>query len=164
MDPDTARPSSKWARLGARNIAHGVELSIHRNDLRAVKRPDHLDLLPPEDFRDPDSGRRELAPDSAVAYLGRYLRRARSYAQKTQQQIADESGVSQSMVSRAERGRAPGMRLERFLAMCQSLGRLFPLGACPHEHECGWQPIKRPERHVTDAIRYLESLLKIAGD
>ncbi len=69
----------------------------------------------------------------------------------------------QSMVSRTERARAPAMGLERFVDMCVVLGRLFPLGACPHDHECGWQPI-RPVPPMDESAGYIEFLLGQAGE
>lgn len=123
------------------------------------RKPDHVDLLPPRDFRHPVTGRRELAPDPALVIIGRYLRRARGYALKSQERVGHETGVSQSMVSRAERGLAPGMGFGRFVQMCEALGRLFPLGTCPHEHECAWQPIKPPQHRTTDVERLLALIL-----
>ena len=100
--------------------------------------------------------------------VGRYLRRARRYSGKSQHRLALDSNVSQSMVSRTERGLAPGMRLERFVAMAGSLGRLFPLGVCPHDHECGWQPVRPPAHQASAVERLLAVLLapdtKAAGD
>lgn len=63
------------------------------------------------------------------------------------------------MVSRAERGVAPGMGLKRLVMMSEPLGRLFPLGTCPHDHECAWQPIKPPEHVVSDVERLLALLM-----
>jgi len=85
-------------------------------------------------------------------------------AGKTQQQVADQTGLSQSMVSRAERAVAPGMSLDRFVAMCLAFDRLFPLGACPHDHECSWQPIKRDQLDPADASKFLAYLMRIAGE
>jgi transcriptional regulator with XRE-family HTH domain len=142
----------------ARIIATRSELIARRDEAWAPRKPDHIDLRPAHDVRDPATGRTELAPDPKLVLIGRYLRRARRYAQKSQQRVADETGVTQSMVSRAERGLAPGMRFVRFARMCEALGRLFPLGACPHDHDCAWQPIK-PPKHQTSAVERLIALL-----
>ena len=99
-----------------------------------------------------------LDSDPEMLIVGRYLRRARRYSGKSQHRLALDSNVSQSMVSRTERGLAPGMRLERFVAIAESLGRLFPLGMCPHDHECAWQPIKPPV-HQTSAVERLLAIL-----
>jgi hypothetical protein len=56
------------------------------------------------------------------------------------------------------------MSFERFVQICQPLGQLFPLGSCPHDHDCAWQPIKPPERQTTDAQRFLDYLRQQAGD
>jgi hypothetical protein len=43
------------------------------------------------------------------------------------------------------------------------MARLFPLGVCPHDHDCGWQPArKRGSEPLGGDL--LEYLLKIAGD
>ncbi len=143
-----------------RIIASRAELSMRRKEAWADKSPDHIDLQPPSDFVDPASGRRALGPDPHLVELGRYLRRARRYADKTQQRLANETGVSQSMVSRAERALAPSMRLERLLMLCDGLGRLFPLGTCPHDHECAWQPVKPPPERQKTAVELLVELLQ----
>jgi helix-turn-helix protein len=147
----------------SRMFANRIELQARSHEAWAVKRPDHLDLRPPYGYRDSVTGRKELAPDPALVLVGRYLRRARRYARKSQQRLADESGVTQSMVSRAERGLAAGMSLLRLVRMCVPLGRLFPLGDCPHDHECAWQPIRPPERQSTAVSRLVELILKTGG-
>jgi transcriptional regulator with XRE-family HTH domain len=68
--------------------------------------------------------------------IGRYVRRSRLLAQMTQQQLADQAGVSQSMVSRLERGVEPAVEAARLVQVVRPLARLFPLGACPHDHNC----------------------------
>jgi transcriptional regulator with XRE-family HTH domain len=64
-------------------------------------------------------------------------------ASYSQQRLADKTGVSQSVISRFERGLAPGMSSERLIAICDVLGRAMPMGFCPHseEHSCRWPPI-----------------------
>jgi hypothetical protein len=54
------------------------------------------------------------------------------------------SGVDQGQISRLERALAPTARIERLVAMSAVLGRALPLGYCPHEHWCEWQPAPRP--------------------
>jgi transcriptional regulator with XRE-family HTH domain len=147
-----------------RIVANRAELIARRDEAFAVKRPDHVDLAPPPDFVHDVTGRRELQPDPALVRLGRYLRRSRIWADKSQQRLADEAGVSQSMVSRAERGLAPSMGLERLVNVTEQLGRIFPFGVCPHDHECSWQPIKRPEREVTSLERFIEMMFGQSSD
>jgi hypothetical protein len=95
--------------------------------------------------------------------VGRYLRRSRGYAQLNQRGLAAESGMSQSTISRFESGRLPRMPVARFFDACKPLGRLFPLGVCPHDHRCAWQPV-RPPPAASEGRAYLETLLIEAGE
>jgi transcriptional regulator with XRE-family HTH domain len=72
--------------------------------------------------------------------FGQILRRCRRIGGLSQQQLADRSGVSQSVISRAERGKAPRLALERLLRLQAVLGAAFPIGVCPHDHRCVWSP------------------------
>lgn len=56
----------------------------------------------------------------------------------SQRQVAAVSGVSQSLISRFERGRCPGLAAKRIIAIAVAIGPHFPLGCCPHNHECAW--------------------------
>lgn len=143
-------------------MARQLEVMIGRGEFSTG--PDHVDLQSADGSRDPDSGRSALTPAPALLVLARYLVRARRYADKTQHQLAADTGISQPSVSRIERALAPAMRLERFVQLGQGLGRLFPLGFCPHEHDCAWQPVRPPERTISDARRLLSYLQKVAGD
>jgi hypothetical protein len=67
------------------------------------------------------------------------------------------------MVSRLERAKGPGMAIERFIDMSLVLGRLFPLGVCPHDHQCGWQPIQ-PRAPKPDVDAFLARLLRYADE
>jgi transcriptional regulator with XRE-family HTH domain len=87
---------------------------------------------------------RRIPKTPEVTLLGQYVRRSRYYAEKSQSRLSGESGVTQSMISRLERGVAPGMRVDRLVALASSLGRVFPLGYCPHNHECAWDALRRP--------------------
>ena len=147
-----------------RIVARGIELHARRNEAWAARRPHHIDLRPPRDFHHPVTGRRELAPDPRLVVIGRYLQRARGYSSKSQQRVADETGVTQSMISRAERGLAPSMGLAKLGRLCEALGRLFPLGTCPHDHDCAWQPIKPPEHQITSVERLMALILDPSPD
>ena len=68
------------------------------------------------------------------------------------------------MVSRFERGFAPGMRTEKLVAIARALDRLFPFGTCPHDHECAWQPIRPPQHQVTAAEELIASILAPATE
>jgi len=39
------------------------------------------------------------------------------------------------------------------------LGRAFPLGCCPHDHDCAWQTIVPRVRQPGDAERLIRLLL-----
>jgi transcriptional regulator with XRE-family HTH domain len=107
--------------------------------------------------------RTEEAATSSLSILGRYVRRSRRQLRLTQAAFAERAGVSQSMVSRLERGRAAQMPLESLLKISVALGRLFPFGACPHDHPCAWQPV-RPPPAASEGGAYLETLLIEAGE
>ena len=129
--------SAGWqARAGARAMANALELQLRAAETQA----------------------------SSLVILGRYIRRSRRQRQITQAELAERAGVSQSMVSRIERGAAASVPLERFLAICMALGRLFPLGACPHDHPCAWVPVRIAERAQTDPERLLHALLRNSGE
>lgn len=89
---------------------------------------------------DTDTGRKALFPDPALIEFGRYLRRARRIAQLSQSRLAELSGLSQSTISRLERALAPSVGIDRLVMLGRALGRALPLGLCPHEHDCPWQP------------------------
>ncbi len=155
----------KWAKEGALRIARGIEMRRRRADVNAVRIPSHIELRPADDWVDPDSGRREHEPTPELVLVGRYFRRSRLYADMSQQTLADKAGVSQSMVSRLERGVAPGMDFHRFVDMCLVVGRLFPIGACPHDHLCAWQPVRPPpDLRVLDGQEFLDRLRQYAGE
>jgi transcriptional regulator with XRE-family HTH domain len=80
-----------------------------------------------------------LDDPEALRRFGRNLRRARQIAGLSQQRLADLSGVSQSVISRLERAKAPMVGLERLLLLARALGPAWPLGECPHDHSCVWQ-------------------------
>ena len=55
----------------------------------------------------------------------------------SQRAVALAAGVSQSSVSRLERGVSGGMRTETLIRIAISIGG-FPFGYCPHGHECAY--------------------------
>jgi DNA-binding XRE family transcriptional regulator len=151
------------AKQGALRMATAIELDRRREEIESVRVPHPFELLPAPQFLDRDSGRPLLSPDAPLVYIGRYFRRSRAYSGLSQDQLAGKADVSQSMVSRVERGRAPGMAFDRFVDMCLALGRLFPFGVCPHDHRCGWQPIA-PPAPPDEAASFIELLRRYAGD
>jgi hypothetical protein len=96
----------------------------------------------PPGWRHPATDRRPPEPDPLLEEFGHYVRRARYLVLMSQQILADETGVPQSQISRLERGFAPGLGLLGLLSLGQGIGRALPLGFCPHDHTCAWQPIK----------------------
>ena len=89
-------------------------------------------------FRRDSFGRYVVWPSPAAIAFGRMFRRARLMAGYSQRALAARSGVSQSVISRFERGMAPGMSVERLVILCDALAPHMPFGFCPHEHRCAW--------------------------
>lgn len=81
---------------------------------------------------------RSEIPDAEFAVLGARFRNGRLQAGLTQRRLADLAGVSQSVVSRFERGHVRRMSAERIVRLALALGPRFPFGYCPHDHECAW--------------------------
>src|SRR5687767_13543449 len=103
QDPD------RWSKGGALRIARAIEMDRRREEIESVRLVRPIDLLPASQFYDLDSGRSELMPDAPLIHIGRYFRRSRAYAGLSQTHLASKANVTQSMVSRVERARAPGM-------------------------------------------------------
>jgi len=136
--PDT--PVANAARMGALQAARSVEMRLRRRKAEQRDAPITLELL------------------------GRYLRRSRRLAEVTQRDLALQAGVSQTMLSRAERGAAAAMPMERFVAMVTPLDRLFPFGCCPHDHNCAWQPVRPPQIPTGKEISFIERMLLYSGE
>ena len=68
--------------------------------------------------------------------IGRRFRLGRQQSGISQRTLADRAGVSQSEISRLERGMRPGMAVHRLAAIAMALGPQFPFGTCPHDHRC----------------------------
>ena len=115
---------------------------------RDADHDDELDLSdldfssdPPPGWRHPVTGRRSWEPSPEILRFGRYVRRARYFVRISQDDLAWKADISQSMVSRLERGLAPAMGIDRLVRLGGALGNNLPLGFCPHTHLCPWQPI-----------------------
>jgi transcriptional regulator with XRE-family HTH domain len=137
--------------------------------------PDHRQLMastqsffipPPHGWRHLVTGRLGWQPDPLLLAFGQYVKRSRYLACQTQRRLSDESGVDQGQISRLERALAPAMRVDRLVRLSGVLGRVFPLGYCPHEHWCQWQPAPltapgNPLAQLSDVdkAKYLEILL-----
>jgi hypothetical protein len=158
-----ADETTDWAKEGALRMARTIEMDRRRSEVDLSRLPDPFEFLPAPTFVDAHTGRRQLMPDAPLILVGRYFRRSRAFAGISQAQLAGAADVSQSMVSRLERARGPAMAFERFVDMSLPLGRLFPLGVCPHDHRCAWQPIQ-PRPPAPDAEAFLEQLLRYAGE
>jgi transcriptional regulator with XRE-family HTH domain len=90
------------------------------------------------------TGRDGWQPTYELLAFGMYVKRARYLARCTQTQLEELSGVDQGRISRLERGLSPTTRVEHLVPIASALGRAFPLGYCPHEHWCEWQPAPPP--------------------
>jgi DNA-binding XRE family transcriptional regulator len=77
-------------------------------------------------------------PLPSFALVGARFRHGRLRARLTQRHLADRAGVSQSVISRFERGLVSHMSAERIVRLAMALGPAFPFGACPHDHACMW--------------------------
>ena len=73
-----------------------------------------------------------------LVLFGARMRLGRHQLGISQRRLADLAGVSQSLISRLERGIVPGIHLIHLVAIGMALGPDFPFGFCPHEHPCKW--------------------------
>jgi transcriptional regulator with XRE-family HTH domain len=103
-----------------------------------------LFIPPPVSWRHPITGKRGWQPSFELIAFGTYVKRARYLARLTQVRLAESSGVDQGQISRLERALAPWTRTEDLVAIGTAIGRALPLGFCPHEHPCQWQPAPQP--------------------
>ncbi|CAN5737867.1 hypothetical protein BH24CHL5_BH24CHL5_10220 [soil metagenome] len=86
----------------------------------------------------PRPPRTRETPTPDMELIGARFRRGRQQAGLSQRSVAYRANVSQSLVSRFERGRTPGMSTMRVIAIGLAIGPTFPLGCCPHDHKCPW--------------------------
>ncbi len=125
-----------------------------------VRPATNINLVAPPNVRHSVTGRYgQLQAPADLVEIGRYFSLARRRAGISQQRLGTMAGVSQSMISRFERGLAPAMGVRHLVALSKVLGQLFPFGVCPHEHVCGWQPRKPPEQQISYVERWLDLLL-----
>jgi transcriptional regulator with XRE-family HTH domain len=98
----------------------------------------------------------------ALAVVGQAVRIARERAALSQRRLAARAQVSQSAISRMERGAVRGIGLVYFARVVDALGDAMPLVGCPHGHACDhdrqWRyarnqvsPDREPRRAV-DAV------------
>jgi len=82
-------------------------------------------------------------PVEPMVLLGARFRNGRLQAGISQRALAERAGVSQSAVSRLERGLSTGMSAERIIRIAEVIPD-FPLGFCPHpNHGCAYPPDPR---------------------
>lgn len=92
----------------------------------------------PETFERDTANRYVEWPLPVFMLIGARFRSARLKAGLSQRDLAAMSGVSQSVISRFERGLVTGMTVVRLLKIVFALGPWFPFGHCPHAHRCEW--------------------------
>ncbi len=96
--------------------------------------------------------------------FGVEFRRCRLYAGLSQVELARRSGVSQSTISRIERGKAPSAAMFKLVKISHAMGHGFPLGFCPHPHFCSWSRLdedglqSRDPRRPVASDDYLEAI------
>lgn len=91
-------------------------------------------------------------PLPVMQLVGARFKHGRRQAARSQRWVADRAGISQSVVSRFERGLVSHTSAERIVRLAEALGPGFPFGFCPHNHQCAWpfdprepdQPRPRP--------------------
>ena len=81
-------------------------------------------------------GRYRTWPVPEMVLVGRRFRNGRLQAGISQRRLAARAGVSQSLISRLERGLATGTSAERLIRIATAIGPYFPFGHCPHDHRC----------------------------
>jgi transcriptional regulator with XRE-family HTH domain len=118
-------------------------------------------IPPPHGWRHPVTGRFGWQPEPLLVAFGQYVKRARYLANLSQRELAKKSGVEQGNISRLERALAPATKVERIVRLGAAMGRKFPLGYCPHEHWCQWQPA--PEPPPEKPLGYLPPALRAAA-
>ena len=74
----------------------------------------------------------------ATIEVGKRFRLGRQQAGMSQRSVAFKAGVSQSEISRFERGMTPHMSAYKVLEIGLALGPRFPFGYCPHDHQCAY--------------------------
>jgi transcriptional regulator with XRE-family HTH domain len=74
--------------------------------------------------------------------FGTEFRRCRLYAGLSQVALAERSGVSQSTISRLERGKASSAAMFKLVRISDAMGDRFPFAFCPHPHYCAWNRLE----------------------
>jgi transcriptional regulator with XRE-family HTH domain len=79
--------------------------------------------------------------------FGTEFRRCRIYAGLSQVVLAERSGVSQSTISRIERGKASSAAMFKLVRISHAMGDRFPFAFCPHPHYCAWNRLDEDGVH-----------------
>jgi len=91
------------------------------------------------------------------------------YAGLSQVRLAEASAVSQSTISRLERGKASSAAMFKIVLLGDAIGNGLPLAFCPHDHYCAWQRldadgIPTQNRGAYGSANYFQSLLADTDD
>ena len=90
---------------------------------------------------------------SLLRRFGMEFRRCRLSSGLSQVALAERSGVSQSTISRIERGKASSAALIKLVKISWVMGTWFPFGFCPHPHYCSWNRLEEDGAHSNDSRR-----------
>jgi Predicted transcriptional regulators len=133
------------------------------DDLRHLASP-----IPPaffDQFRSDGSWRFAQWPLPVMELVGARFRHGRHQAGLSQRRLAEAAQISQSVVSRFERGLVSHTSAERIVRLAEALGPGFPFGFCPHDHRCAWpfdprpNPVARPRTALLVGIDETDSLV-----
>lgn len=92
-------------------------------------------------------------PVSEMLLVGARFRNGRRQAGLSQRRVARRAGVSQSAVSRLERGLSTSMAAHRMIRIAAAIGPYFPFGFCPHmDHRCAYPYNPDARRNVLDML------------
>jgi transcriptional regulator with XRE-family HTH domain len=89
--------------------------------------------------------------------FGVEFRRCRVYAGLSQVELARRSGVSQSTISRIERGKASSASLIKLVRISDAMRAGFPFAYCPHPHFCPWNRLDEDGQASLDPRRPIAS-------
>lgn len=104
----------------------------------------------------------------ALVILGAGIRIGRRRMGLTQRELAERSGVSQTAISRLERGMVWGMAVVRLARVAWALEERTPFGGCPHPHQCDygarWEQVMADHVGSVDSLRRQEALRALGAD
>ena len=118
-----------------------------------------------DQFRTDLRGQFREWPLPVMELVGARFRHGRHQAGLSQRRLAEAAQISQSVVSRFERGLVSHTSAERIIRLAEALGPGFPFGFCPHDHRCAWpfdprpNPVARPRQPLLPGINETDSLV-----